>query len=205
MALVDSRPAIRTGRIREAHSDLLRVMSPAMSVSRLVQDIERARGRFLEVFSGLEEARASSPIGDERWSPLQYLEHLVRAEEVTLWRMFKAVEDFRASRESLVSETPNQTIEDIVERTWGGHVDAPPLAVPQLGGSVAYWSVRMTRNADLVRAFADLVEDAELDGVAYPHPISGLFTMRQGLEFVRFHLDRHRTHLVEAGLEPSDA
>jgi hypothetical protein len=176
-----------------------------MSVSLLVQDIEQARGRFLEVFTGLEEKRANTPIGDGRWSPLQYLEHLVRAEEVTIWRMFKAVEDFRASRESLISDTPSQTIEDIVDRTWGGNVDAPPLAVPQLGGSVAYWCTRMARNADLVRAFADLVDDAELDGVAYPHPISGPFTIRQGLEFVRFHLDRHRGHLFEAGLQPSEA
>jgi hypothetical protein len=171
-----------------------------VSISNLVDDIERARSDFLAVFRKLDGRTAAAPIGEDRWSPVEYLEHLIRAEEVTIWRMFKAVEDFRAYREWIVSETPDQSIEEIVERTWAGNVAAPPLAVPKLGGSPAYWAVRLQRNTDLVRAFAQLVDESELDAVAYPHPISGPFTMRQGLEFIRFHLDRHRNHLVDAGL-----
>jgi hypothetical protein len=56
----------------------------------------------------------------------------------------------------------------------------------------------MRRNAALVWAFAEVVAEHELDAVAYPHPISGPFTMRQGFEFIRFHLDRHRDHLLES-------
>ncbi|MCG8469533.1 MAG: DinB family protein [Gemmatimonadetes bacterium] len=167
-----------------------------MDLAELVAAIEEARTRFLGTIEQFDDTTARAPIGPDRWSPLEYLEHLVRAEEATVWRMFKAVEDARAEREIVVSPTPECSIEEIVDRTWGGNVDAPPLAIPELGASTHYWSARMRRNAMLVRAFADTVAEPELDGVAYLHPISGPFTMRQGLEFIRFHLDRHRAHLA---------
>lgn len=164
----------------------------------LVHDIERARSRFLALFDGISQQEASTPIGEGRWSPLQYLEHLVLAEEATVWRMFKAVEDARASRELMESPTPGASIEEIVDRTWETREQAPPLAVPRLGGSLRYWRARMERNAALVAEFGALVRESELDTIAYPHPISGPFTMRQGLQFIRFHLDRHGGQLTEA-------
>ena len=57
----------------------------------------------------------------------------------------------------------------------------------------------MAANEALVLAFAALVRESELDSVAYLHPISGPFTMRQGLEFIRFHIERHLAHLNEQG------
>lgn len=165
------------------------------TISALVADIELARSALLGLCKSIAPDQMAVPIGEGRWSPTQYLEHLVRAEEATLWRMFKAVDDSRRRNEALPSPTPDATIEELVARTWGEHVDAPPLAVPQLGGPGSYWLARMKRNALLVREFADLVQEDELDGLSYPHPISGPFTMRQGLQFVRFHIDRHRSQL----------
>ena len=124
-----------------------------MPVSSLVGEIESSREEFLELVGGLDPLEVVAPIGEGRWSPLEYLEHLVRAEEVTIWRMFKAVEDARASREIMKSPTPEASIEEIVDRTWRVREDVPPLAAPKLGASRAYWSVRMRRNAALVSAF----------------------------------------------------
>ena len=143
------------------------------------------------------------PIGEGRWSPTQYLEHLVRAEEATFWRMYKAVDDSRRSGEVLSSPTPTLTIEEVVDRTWGEQVDAPPLAVPQLGEPGGYWLVRFRNNATLAKDFVDLVREEELDALSYAHPISGPFTLRQAFQFVRFHIDRHRGQLEEAGLPRS--
>ena len=167
-------------------------------ITRLVEDIESSRLQLLDAVKALDVGSTVAPVGEGRWSPVEYLEHLVRAEEATLWRMFKSVEDWRTFREALRSPTPGERIEDIVDRTWDVREQAPPLAVPVLGAPISYWSERMRRNAALVSAFADLVAEDELDGLAYPHPISGPFTLRQGLEFIRFHLDRHRGHILEA-------
>lgn len=167
-------------------------------IAMLVDDIAAARRAFLDTLGRFDADTVTAPVAEGRWSPLEYLEHLVRAEEATIWRMFGAVEDARAGRERLESPTPDAPIEEVVDRTWRVREDAPPLAVPRLRGSPAYWATRMERNAALVDAFAALVDPSELDTLAYPHPISGPFTMRQGLEFIRFHLDRHRQHLLEA-------
>ncbi len=120
----------------------------------------------------------------------------MRSEETTVWRMFKAVDDARQGRQVLQSPTPDSKIEEIIARTWASREEAPSLAVPQLGGPLAYWAARMRRNGSLVAVFAEFVSEAELDAIAYPHPISGPFTMRQGFEFIRFHIDRHHGHLL---------
>ena len=166
--------------------------------AELAVAVEAARRAFAEDLAHLSRTQARTPIGPGKWSPVEYVEHLVRAEEATIWRMFTAVEDARASKEGPISQTPDQTIEEITDRTWGGPVESPPLAVPQLRGSLAYWLLRLAGNGRLVEAFASLVSDAELNTVAYNHPISGPFTMRQGLDFCRFHLQRHHEQLKQA-------
>ncbi len=175
------------------------------STSALVQDIERARAALVALVESIGPSDMAVPIGEGRWSPTQYLEHLVRAEEATLWRMYKAVDDFRRSGEALTSSTPGLTIEEVVERTWEETVEAPPLAVPQLGEPSAYWRVRFQNNASVVGDFARLVREDELDALCYAHPISGPFTLRQAFQFVRFHIDRHRGQLEEAGLPRTDS
>ena len=77
-------------------------------------------------------------------------------------------------------------------------MESPPLAIPKWGGAMSYWLERMERNGGPLVAFAELVREEELDTVAYEHPISGPFTMRQGMEFVRFHIERHYAHMREA-------
>lgn len=167
-----------------------------MAVS--LSDVEKARAELVARLEPMDWDTAHSPIGPGRWSPVQYLEHLVRAEEATVWRMFQAVEDHRRGAPGPTSATPHESIEQVVDRTWEERVDAPPLAVPRLGGAMSYWIERMKRNAGLLAVFADRVEEDELDAVAYDHPISGPFTMRQGLQFVRFHIQRHHAHIRDA-------
>ena len=168
------------------------------TIAGLEGEIEDARRGFLDLLERLSPFEATSPIGEGRWAPLQYLEHLVRAEEATLWRMFTVLDDACKGREGVRSTTPDESIEQVTDRTWGEEVEAPPLAVPRWGGAFGYWMARMRRNRDLVRAFTSIVEESELDVVAYEHPISGPFTLRQGLEFIRFHIERHHRQLVES-------
>ena len=169
-----------------------------MSVDRIVQQVEVARAALVAHLEPMDWDDAHTPIAEGRWSPVQYLEHLVRAEEATVWRMFKAVEDERRGDTGPRSTTPTETIEQVVERTWREPVEAPPLAVPRWGGALSYWLERMKRNAGVLSRFAELVREEELDVLAYEHPISGPFTMRQGMNFVRFHIERHHAHLLEA-------
>lgn len=163
----------------------------------LVAAVEKARERFIKSVESLGAAAATSSVDAERWTAGQYTEHLVRAEEVTIWRMWSELDQARSGGETATSETPDLSIEEIVERTWQPREQAPPLAVPSLGGAVSYWLERLRGHRQLLAAFADALDDRELDAIAYLHPISGPFTLRQGLQFIRFHLERHLVHVEE--------
>jgi uncharacterized damage-inducible protein DinB len=45
---------------------------------------------------------------------------------------------------------------------------------------------------DILRAFGADLQDDELRVQAHPHPISGAMDFQQRLEFLSFHLARHR-------------
>ena len=172
-----------------------------MDGSALLDDVERARGAFMQTLAKLDPGAIDRPIEPGRWSPLEYLEHLVRAEDATVWRMYGAVGEARAGAAPPTDMRPEAAIERIVEETWQEAEEAPPLAVPSLRGSPAYWTARLEAQQPIVSRLVDCLDDGELDGVAYLHPISGPFTMRQGLQFIRFHLDRHRCQIEEALLD----
>ena len=169
-----------------------------MEANALLQEIAHARRAFIGTIARLDPAAVRRPLGLGRWSPLEYLEHLVRAEEATVWRMFGAVEEARAGGPAPEGMRPDASIERIVDETWKEAEEAPPLAVPSLGGSAAYWTARLEAQQPIVSGLVDRLAEGELDGVAYLHPISGPFTLRQALQFIRFHLDRHREHIEEA-------
>ena len=77
-----------------------------MSADALVRAAEEARAALIAYLRPMEWGEAHKAIGDGRWSPVEYLEHLVRAEEATVWRMFKAVEDERRGEVGPRSDTP---------------------------------------------------------------------------------------------------
>jgi len=164
-------------------------------VERLVSDIERSRKRLVDRVECLGSRAVLPAVGGGRWSAGQYVEHLALAEEVTLWRMWTAVKDSRCGHDPIVCETPDLSIEEVVDRTWRPKEKAPPLARPRLEGSIEYWLSRLRRNRQILFAFCAELSAEDLDRVAYPHPISGPLTVRQGLQFIRFHLDRHAEHI----------
>ena len=95
-----------TKLLRVFSSRRLLLQGESMTVSELVARIEDSREGFLDIINGLDRSAARTPIGPGRWGLLEYLEHPVRAEEVTLWRMCKAVGDARSGGEILLSPTP---------------------------------------------------------------------------------------------------
>lgn len=172
-------------------------------IDLLLTALESSRARFLSAMARLEPETVDAPVAVGRWSPLQYLEHLVRAEEVVMWRMFGAVDAARRGNlEVRSSPTPYAPVEDIINRTWKPRESAPPLAVPTLGGSREYWMVRMRRNEALGASFVEWAGEVDFNQVAFRHPISGPFTLRQGIEFLRYHIDRHLGHVVHGGDTP---
>jgi hypothetical protein len=69
-------------------------------------------------------------------------------------------------------------------------------------GPLAFWIMMLRANQGLLRALGQAREGHALDAIHYPHPISGPLDMRQRLEFLRFHLDRHRKQIEAIRFHP---
>jgi hypothetical protein len=73
---------------------------------------------------------------------------------------------------------------------------------------LAYWISALRAGHTVLEALGDELEQLEAQGVPleqiiYPHPISGPLDMRQRLEFLRFHLDRHAEQVKTLRAHPA--
>jgi hypothetical protein len=168
-------------------------------LDRLVQDIRSARERYLALVRPLTRAQALFSPGPGSWSAVENTEHLVRAEQGGIYAMWWAVEGAEEGEPAWDGPVPHQgkSIERIVAETWKEKEEVPPQAAPAWGGAARFWISALESNDGLLDDLVRSLAAHDLESIHSPHPISGPLDMRQRLEFLRFHLDRHREQ-VEA-------
>jgi hypothetical protein len=83
-------------------------------------------------------------------------------------------------------------IEKIIERTWKTKETAPPSAAPRMGGTLAFWIASLNSLQPILNSFGSYLHEDELKIQSLPHPISGALDFQQRLEFLAFHIARHR-------------
>lgn len=166
-------------------------------LSRLIQDVEDARSRFIASVAALTSEQAHFKPAPDVWSAVENAEHIVRAEYGGINGMWKAIEGAESGDRVWSGDPPHRgkSIEQIVAETWQEKETVPPVAAPSWGGPLAFWITALQANECLLRALGRALERHQLDALHYPHPISGPLDMRQRLEFLRFHLDRHRNQV----------
>ena len=168
-------------------------------IDRLIDEVARARARFLDAVVGLSSAQAAFKPEPTTWSVLEITEHMVRAEEAGVFGMWRALDGYRRG-EPMWSGDPvhrGLSIEEVVAQTWQPKEQVPEIAAPRWGGALAYWMARLQSQQVVLEELAQALSGVALEEVIYPHPISGPLDVRQRLAFLRFHLDRHRDQ-VEA-------
>ncbi|MCG8458619.1 MAG: DinB family protein [Holophagales bacterium] len=166
-------------------------------VEQLVEEVDRARGRYLMSVGGVSAERAAYRPEPSRWSILDVTEHLVWAEEVGVRGIWSALDGLRSGQPVWIGDPVHRglSIEQVVERTWRTKEQVPEVAAPRWGGSLAYWAACLRSRQAVLEELAKQLEGFDLESVIYPHPISGPLDARQRLEFLRFHLDRHRAQV----------
>ncbi len=87
------------------------------------------------------------------------------------------------------------SIEEIVEKTWQPKETAPEIARPKWGGSIEFWIISLNNCQPLLEALGHALTGFDLEEVIHPHPISGPLNVFQRMQFLRFHLDRHRLQI----------
>lgn len=174
------------------------------SIDALVADVERARRDYLAPLRTLSPAQGEWRPTPETWSAADNTEHLLRAEQAGVSMIWSAADGLRRGRPVWQGETVHRgkSIEDIVAATWAARETAPESARPQWGGPLDYWVAALDAQSPLLARLTDKLAGLDLEQVVHPHPISGPLDAIQRLQFLRFHLDRHREQVAKLLAHP---
>ncbi|RIV25555.1 DinB family protein [Fibrisoma montanum] len=161
---------------------------------QLLQQVAVARRNYLTSLAGMDESQAQWKPAPDAWNAVEITEHLFWAEQGGILGMWKTLLSIRAGTVSFEGASPNGglPVEDIIRRTWQEKEIVPPVAAPRMGGPLGFWASALAGLQSTLEAFGELLTDEDLLIQAHPHPISGPMTFGQRLEFLRFHIDRHR-------------
>jgi hypothetical protein len=173
------------------------------TIQKLIQDVSAARTQYLDQIADVTEIHARWKPDPEVWNVIENTEHLFWAEQGGVFGMWKSLHAIREGNmprtyESIHKDMP---IEQIIDMTWQPKEKVPAVAAPRLGGPLSFWMVSLNSLQDVLGAFGQDLKEDELRLQAHPHPISGALDFQQRIEFLRFHLNRHReqvSHLLTA-------
>jgi hypothetical protein len=168
------------------------------TVQGLIDEVAEARQRLLSTIADLTPAQAAFKPAPEEWSVLENIEHVVLAEISGVSKIWQAADSFRAGTPVFTGEHTNHglSIDEVVVRTWKPKEVAPPIATPHIGGPLQYWITYSESCQTVLDRLGTALHGLDLEQVIFPHFLSGPLDARQRLEFLRFHLDRHRGQIL---------
>lgn len=167
------------------------------TLHQLIHHVARARQQFIESVSGLTTEQGAFQSSESEWSITDNVEHLVWAEQGGINGMWKALDATKNNKPIWTGKAIHRglSIEEIVERTWQGKEKAPEVARPKWGGATEFWIISLNNCQPLLEGLGRALEGSNLESVIHPHPISGPLDVTQRMQFLRFHLDRHRLQI----------
>lgn len=170
----------------------------------LIQETEEARQRFIAVVSGLSFEQVNFKPDPDTWSITEITEHITRAEQSGTMFMFKALDGYKRGQPVWSGDLIHKglPIEEVIDKTWQPKEKVPEIAAPSWGGSIAYWIALLKAQTHLLKEFGIAMNGYDLEAIVIPHLLSGPLDIRQRLEFLRFHLDRHRNQVERVKQHP---
>jgi hypothetical protein len=167
------------------------------TAQELIAVVATARWRLLATIQNLTPAQAAFKPAPEEWSALENTEHVVLAEVSGVSKIWQAADTFRAGKPVFSGEHTNRglSIDEVIARTWKPKEIAPPIATPHIGGPLGYWISSCESCQTVLCQLGTALDGLDLEQVIFPHFLSGPLDARQRLEFLRFHLDRHRAQI----------
>lgn len=179
------------------------IYSDVMHTTVLLHSVAEARARVLDQVRGLSELQAASKPDQTCWSISEIVEHLVLAEASGVTKIWAAAEGVRSGHPVWVGEHTNSglSIDEVIARTWKEKEVAPSIAAPHIGGPLAYWVESLRLSQPLLDALGVFLEGMDLRTIVYPHFLSGPLDAEQRLEFLRYHMDRHRGQIERTRIQ----
>jgi hypothetical protein len=169
------------------------------TVQNLIQEVAIARTLFLNDISNVTEIDARWKPDPDVWNIIEITEHLFWAEQggiVGMWKTLHAIREGKMEK-SYESIHKNMPIEQIIKMTWQPKEKVPPIAAPRMGGPLTFWKASLNSLQEVLNSFGRDLNEDELRLQAHPHPISGQLDFQQRIEFLRFHINRHKDQVDE--------
>lgn len=163
-------------------------------VEQLIDEVAVARNEFIALIENINEQQGTFKPSAVGWNITDITEHLFWAEQGAIfgmWKILYAIRNGTAIR-TYESEHKEWTVEQIIAQTWKEKEQVPPMAAPRLGGTQVFWRLSLAGLQYLLEAFGKELQFDELRLQAHPHPISGAMDFQQRIEFLRFHILRHK-------------
>lgn len=170
-----------------------------MLTQSLIQQVSKDRAAFLLQISQLTDAQAQWKPNPDAWNMIEITEHLYWAEQGAIFGMWKTLYAIRAGKfeRTFESNHKEMPIDEIISLTWKPKEIVPAVAAPRLGGPIGFWIAALDGLQHLLESFGQYIEDDELRLQAHPHPISGAMDFQQRLEFLSFHILRHKEQCTQ--------
>jgi hypothetical protein len=167
-------------------------------IERLIADVENARRQFLAPLAQLSSDQAAFKVESSTWSIAEITEHLVHAESGGINLIWRAADGVARGVPVWTGDSPNRglSIEQVVQRTWQPRERSPESALPRVGGPFRYWVAALRSCSGILAELKVALAGVPLEEVIYPHAISGPLDARQRLQFLAFHLERHRRQVA---------
>jgi hypothetical protein len=169
------------------------------TIQKLIQDASTARTQYLDKIADVTEVQARWKPDPEVWNIIEITEHLFWAEQggvVGMWKTLHAIRDGNIVR-TYESIHKDMSIEQVIEMTWKPKEIVPAVAAPRLGGPLSFWKLSLNSLQEILGAFGQDLQEDELRLQAHPHPISGALDFQQRIEFLRFHINRHKEQVSQ--------
>lgn len=163
---------------------------------RALRSIEQARTEMLEDFCSLSEEVASFKLCREWWSPREILEHLYLWEQWVLTNVLKSKGERRRSPlPDLQHPNSRRTVQEIIAPFVSQRVASPPAMIPSGGASAEYWIGALQANRPILNTLPAILTANDLERISFPHFAAGPLNVLQWLEFLAFHIERHRQQM----------
>jgi hypothetical protein len=170
----------------------------------LIKDTQAERRHLIHLVTPLSDSQTDFKPSPDVWSINQNLEHLVLAEVSGVSKIWAAAFGVRQGRPVWVGEHTNRGfhIDEIIARTWKPKETAPPIATPHIGGPLAFWLEYTALAHDLLNRLEPALAGLALESVIFPHFLSGPLDAGQRIQFLTFHIIRHRRQIERLMADP---
>lgn len=172
-------------------------------LAKLIKEVGDARNNYLALVKTLNQQQAEWKPSSEVWNVIEVTEHLFWAEQGEIFGMRKIIQAHKEGRIGWEGEAIHKglPIEEIIIKTWQPKEVVPAVAAPRLGGTIGFWVSSLYSLQGILEDFAQTIDDSALEIMTHPHPISGPMDVRQRLEFLGFHINRHFGQVQQLILE----